>query len=89
LPRLLSILALVALALVVSDVAPATKPGALEGRVLRVISGDTLDVHLDGGAVDRVRLLGVVAPRAGSCFSRAATATTRALAGGRRVTLCL
>jgi uncharacterized repeat protein (TIGR01451 family) len=87
LPRLLSILALVALALVVSDAAPATKAGALQGRVLRVISGDTLDVRLDGGAVDRVRVLGVVAPRAGSCFSHAATATTRALAGGRRVTL--
>jgi uncharacterized repeat protein (TIGR01451 family) len=87
LPRLLSILALVALALAVSDAAPATKAGALQGRVLRVISGDTLDVRLDGGAVDRVRVLGVVAPRAGSCFSHAATATTRALAGGRRVTL--
>jgi len=87
LPRFLSILALVALALVVSDAAPATKAGALDGRVLRVISGDTLDVRLDDGSADRVRLLGVVAPRAGSCFARAATATTRALAGGRRVTL--
>jgi uncharacterized repeat protein (TIGR01451 family) len=85
--RFWSILALCALALVVSDAAPATKPGAVEGRVLRVVSGDTLDVRLEGGAIERVRLLGVVAPRAGSCFSRAATANARALAGGRRVTL--
>lgn len=85
--RFWSILALCALALVVSDAAPATKPGAREGRVLRVVSGDTLDVRLDGGAVERVRLLGAVAPRGGSCFSRAAAATTRALAGGRRVIL--
>ena len=85
--RFWSILALCALALVVSDAAPATKPGAVAGRVLRVVSGDTLDVRLEGGAVERVRVLGVAAPRAGSCFSRAATATTRALAGARRVTL--
>lgn len=85
--RFWSILALCALALVVSDAAPATKQGAVAGRVLRVVSGDTLDVRLDGGAVERVRLLGVVAPRAGSCFSRGAAASTRALVGGRRVSL--
>jgi uncharacterized repeat protein (TIGR01451 family) len=85
--RFWSILALCALALVVSDAAPANKPGALGGRILRVVSGDTLDVRLDGGAVQRVRLLGVVAPSPGSCFSRTATATTRALAVGRRVSL--
>ena len=84
--RFWSILALCALALVVSDAAPATK-AAPEGRVVRVVSGDTLDVRLLGGDVQRVRLRGVVAPTAGSCFSRAASATTRALVGGRRVAL--
>ena len=85
--RFWSTVALCALALVVSDAAPATKPGAVRGRVLRVVSGDTLDVRLDGGAVERVGVLGVAAPRTGSCFARAAMATTRALAGARRVTL--
>jgi len=85
--RFWSIIALCALALVVSDAAPATKPVAVKGRVVRVVSGDTLDIRLDGGALERVRLLGVAAPQAGSCFSRTAAATTRSLAGARRVTL--
>jgi len=85
--RFWSIIALCALALVVSDAAPATKPVAVKGRVVRVVSGDTLDIRLDGGALERVRLLGVVAPQDGSCFSRTAAATTRSLVGARRVTL--
>ena len=85
--RFWSIIALCALALVVSEAAPATKPAAVKGRVVRVVSGDTLDIRLDGGALERVRLLGVAAPQAGSCFSRTAAATTRSLAGARRVTL--
>ena len=87
LPRFLSILALLALALVVSDSAPARKGGPMTGRLVRVVGGDTLDVRLASGPVERVRILGVVAPAAGSCFARASAAEVRALVSGRRVTL--
>ena len=86
LPRFLSILALVALALVVSEAAPATKNRPLTGRVVRVVSGDTVDVRLSG-RIERVRIVGVAAPAAGSCFSRASAADVRTLVGVRRVTL--
>ncbi len=86
-PRFLSILALVALALVVSDAAPATKNGPVSGSVVRVVDGDDVGVRLASGTVERVRILGVVAPAAGSCFSRASAAAVRTLVGIRRVTL--
>ncbi len=87
LQRFLSILALVAVALVVSDAAPATKSGPVSGRLVRVVDGDTVDVRLASGRVEQVRIVGVAAPSAGSCFSRAATAEVRTLVGGRSVTL--
>jgi micrococcal nuclease len=52
-------------------------------RVVRVIDGDT--VVVSGG--ERVRLIGVDTPERGDCFSRAATAQARRLAGGRAVRL--
>lgn len=87
-PRFLSILALMALALVVSDVAPATKAAPLSGELVRVVSGDTLDVRI-AGRVERVKLLGVAAPPAGSCYSRGSAAALRALASSRRLSLTL
>ena len=87
-PRFLSILALIALALVVSDAAPATKAGPRSGVLVRAVTGDRLDVRIDG-RVERVRLLGVVAPPAGSCYSRGSAAVARALASSRRLTITL
>jgi endonuclease YncB( thermonuclease family) len=57
------------------------------GRVTRVVDGDTVDVRLDGGRAERVRVLGIDTPERGDCGSAAATAATRQLAGGRHVTL--
>jgi endonuclease YncB( thermonuclease family) len=85
-PRLLSIVALAALALVVSDAAPATKPGPVAGRLARAVSGDTLDVRV-GGRVERIRLLGVISPAAGSCYARGSAATVRTLASSRALTV--
>ena len=56
---------------------------ASEVRVTRVIDGDTFVVT--GG--ERVRLIGVDTPERGDCLSRAATALTRRLVGGRAVRL--
>jgi endonuclease YncB( thermonuclease family) len=52
--------------------------------VLRVIDGDTLEVHGDGGvlprdAVVRVRLLEIDTPERGACFADEATARTATL----------
>jgi len=43
-------------------------------RVVDVVDGDTIDVALDGGAVERVRVIGINAPERGECLSDAATA---------------
>ncbi len=56
---------------------------AQDVRVTRVIDGDT--VVVSGG--EHVRLIGVDTPERGDCFSRAATAEARRLAGGRAVRL--
>ena len=57
------------------------------GVVVGVSRGDVLDVRLSDGTRERVRLAGVSAPGAGSCFSRRSAAAARRLAIGRRVAL--
>jgi uncharacterized repeat protein (TIGR01451 family) len=78
-----------ALACAVSASAPAEpeRSWTRQARVLGVVSGDTLDVSLATGERERVRLLGVRAPAAGSCFGAEARSVARRLAGGRRVVL--
>src|SRR5215212_8983311 len=69
------------------DAAPAPAPG--EGRVTRVVDGDTIVV----GASERVRLIGVDTPESVKpgtpvqCFAREASAFTKRLLTGRRVRL--
>ena len=64
-----------------------------EGRVLRVVDGDTLKVRVAGGDVKTVRLLGIDTPeskRPGApveCGSRRAGAALRRLVDGRSVVL--
>jgi micrococcal nuclease len=86
------VLVLVAAAagLVVWDREPADTGGT--ALVTRVVDGDTVEVRLDGRE-ERVRLIGVDTPESvqpGSpveCFAKAASAETRRLVEGRRVTL--
>ena len=40
------------------------------GRVIRVVDGDTIDVFLDSGVTDRVRLLGIDTPEISSANKR-------------------
>jgi micrococcal nuclease len=46
------------------DTGPTTEAGGkrLRGRVARAVDGDTLEVRLDGGATETVRLIGVDTP---------------------------
>ena len=55
--------------------------------VVAVVGGDTLDVRLETGARERIRVTGIAAPRPGSCFAKEAAAETRRRVLGRRVTL--
>lgn len=61
-----------------------------DGRVERVIDGDTLVVRVDGGE-ETVRLLGIDTPEASpaECGHDAATRTLESLVEGRRVRLVL
>ncbi|HSC90679.1 MAG TPA: thermonuclease family protein [Gaiellaceae bacterium] len=64
--------------------------GATEvaATVSRVADGDTLVVRLaDGGARERVRVLGIDTPELGDCGADEAAAATRSLALRRRVSL--
>jgi uncharacterized repeat protein (TIGR01451 family) len=86
--RLAAVLLVLALAGVVSASAPAERERAWArtATVVKVVSGDTLDVRLASGERERVRLLGVRAPATG-CLAARARGATRFLAGGRRVVL--
>ncbi len=68
----------------------AASGGAQQGRVVRVVDGDTVRVRL-GGREEAVRLIGVDTPESvkpGSpveCYGKAASSFTRRALGGRRV----
>jgi micrococcal nuclease len=80
---------LAALACAVASSAQPAHEGrfTLRGTVAYVVDGDTLQVELDGGRTERVRLIGVDTPERGRCFAATATRTARALADDRRVLL--
>jgi micrococcal nuclease len=74
----------------------ASGPGAsqrLEGRVVRAVDGDTLEVAVDGGATETVRLIGVDTPETVKpdtpvqCFGPQASAFEHRTVEGRRVRL--
>lgn len=55
-----------------SDTAPSGHAG--DDRVVEVVDGDTIDVVLEDGTVERVRVIGINAPERGECLSEDATA---------------
>src|SRR3954462_15941192 len=70
-----------------------SQAGPMEGRVVRVVDGDTIKVRLDGGRTERVRYIGIDTP--GSlkpntrvqCFAEQASHFNASLVSGRAVTL--
>ena len=86
------LLVLLALGLAAAVVAASARPAReaafmLRGTVTHVVDGDTLDVRLDGGRHERVRLIGIDTPERGACLSGPATAQARRLADDKRVVL--
>jgi micrococcal nuclease len=70
-------------------------PERVAGRVLRAVDGDTLEVKLDGGGVETVRLIGVDTPETVKpdtpvqCFGPKASAFEHRETEGQRVRLLL
>jgi endonuclease YncB( thermonuclease family) len=58
-----------------------------QGTVTHVVDGDTIDVRLAGGRLERVRVLGIDTPERGTCWAAEATAATSRLAQGKAVAL--
>jgi len=75
--------------------APTTDPTAPGGpvtsgeraTVTEVVDGDTLEVRLAGGRVERLRLVGINTPEDGECLAHEAARRLEALVGDRRVQL--
>ena len=95
-PRLEACLAAMprlALGLAVAAVTFAAAPAARaddftwQGRVVRVVDGDTIDVRLRNGNRERIRLIGIDSPERGDCGSLRATARARKLARRQQVLL--
>jgi micrococcal nuclease len=57
------------------------------GAVTHVVDGDTLDIRLESGKLERIRLIGIDTPERGACFSAQATARARLLALSKTVVL--
>lgn len=81
-----------------SELAPwdggaASDPATASGRVVRAVDGDTLEVRLDDGREEDVRLIGVDTPETVKpdtpvqCFGPRASAFEHRVAEGRRVRL--
>jgi micrococcal nuclease len=70
-------------------------PARVSGRVVRAVDGDTLEVGLDGGGVETVRVIGVDTPETVKpdtpvqCFGPEASAFEHREVEGRRVRLLL
>ncbi|MGH3650040.1 MAG: lamin tail domain-containing protein [Acidimicrobiia bacterium] len=62
-------------------------PGWSSAEVSNVVDGDTIDVLLDGGREERVRLIGTNSPEGGECFAAEATAGLTGLVLGQTVYL--
>jgi micrococcal nuclease len=77
------------------DSSTPARGSTLHARVLRVVDGDTIQVRLDGGRVERVRYIGVDTPESVKpdtpvqCFAKKASHFNESLVDGRAVTLRL
>jgi len=89
LKRITIIVLLGCAATVLAGLASAATSGGFtqKGIVTRIVDGDTLDVRLDSGKSDRVRLIGIDAAERGACFSSQATERARQLALSKPVVL--
>jgi micrococcal nuclease len=71
----------------------SSSSGPLQGRVVRVVDGDTIKVQLDGGRTERVRYIGIDTPESVKpdtpvqCFAEKASHFNAALVDGREVLL--
>jgi micrococcal nuclease len=85
----LALLSALVLALAVGRTSSAAISGsfAYRGTVTSVVDGDTIDVRLESGKRERIRLIGIDAPELGRCFSAEASGRARGLALGKRVVL--
>ncbi len=86
------LVALLVLALAAAVVAAGAQPAhegafTLRGTVTYVVDGDSLQVRLDNGRRERVRLIGIDTPERGGCLAGRATGEARRLADGERVFL--
>lgn len=66
---------------------PRTTRGADGVAVVAVVDGDTLEVELRNGEVERLRLVGINTPEAGECLSERSTRRLTALVGDGPVVL--
>jgi endonuclease YncB( thermonuclease family) len=93
--RKVSVLSLLALASLLgvigtgSAASPAAGAGAFtfRGTVTHIVDGDTLDVRLASGKVERIRLIGIDTPERGVCYGAQATERSRRLAMSKLVVL--
>ena len=90
--RLLPALLLCALALGAAILASSSSPAGsgsftYRGSVTHVVDGDTVEVLLRNGRLERIRLIGIDTPERGVCFSQRATVRARQLALGKAVVL--
>jgi micrococcal nuclease len=89
-PRpLTTLLCVLALACAVGSAGSAAPSGSftVRGAVTYVVDGDTVDVRLESGKLERVRLVGIDAAERGTCFSAQASERARQLALAKPVVL--
>ena len=87
--RITIIVLLVCAGTVPAGLASAASTGEFtqKGVVTQVVDGDTLQVRLAGGKIERVRLIGVDAAERGACFAAPAATRARQLALSKPVVL--
>lgn len=77
------------------DSSTPARGSTLHAQVLRVVDGDTIQVRLDDGDVERVRYIGIDTPESVKpntpvqCFAKKASHFNQSLVEGRSVTLRL
>lgn len=76
-----------AMALALALSAPADAAPPLNGRVVKVVDGDTIDVLDDAFRTHRIRFAWTDAPEAGQAFGHAAKKALSEIVFGRRVTI--
>jgi micrococcal nuclease len=78
-----------AAATVTTSASPAAPSGTFDfrGTVTHIVDGDTLDVRLASGKLERIRVIGIDTPERGDCYFAKATERTRQLAMSKPVVL--